>query len=80
MANDFFLRALEEMCDAPEGSFEPATRLSDMMGWDSLTVVKFIAFLDTEYGITVESEKVYTCQTAADLEALVDAQRSAQQS
>ena len=80
MANEIFLRALEDLCDAPKGSFEATTRLRDMSGWDSLTVIKFIAFLDTEYGITVESGKVFACETAADLEALADAQRSTQQS
>ena len=76
MADDALLCSLERLCGLRLGSLERATLLSSIEKWDSLRVVEFVALTDSEYGVTVDYEKLAGCQTVGDLIALVEEQRT----
>ncbi|NLF71256.1 MAG: hypothetical protein GX575_19670 [Candidatus Anammoximicrobium sp.] len=67
-----FLRVMEQALEAPECTFSGCLRLTDLPGWDSLSALATIATIDHRYGVTLDNTDLRTCDTLADLAAIVD--------
>lgn len=46
-------------------------KLTEIVRWDSLSVISFIAQVDKEVGITVDPEAIDDCDTVSDLYELI---------
>ncbi|MBK8091136.1 MAG: acyl carrier protein [Verrucomicrobiaceae bacterium] len=66
-----FITHLESAIDSPVGSISAGQALSDILEWDSLAVVSFIALADAKYGKKVSPAALKDCKTVDDLAALV---------
>jgi acyl carrier protein len=75
MADNPVARSIERLCELPADSLTRSAVLTEIPGWDSLRVVEFVATLDSEYGITVDFEKMAGCVTVGDLSDLVEGAR-----
>ncbi len=75
MKNDFtaFLRNLEEVLEAREGSLTGSEVLETLPAWDSLTILAFIAMADAKYGVVMTPAKIIEAKTVSDLGQLVEA-------
>ena len=60
---------LADIFEVAPSQITAAARLEDL-GWDSLAMVSTIALFDELYGKPVSVDKLKTCQTVADIEAL----------
>jgi acyl carrier protein len=75
MADNPVLRSIERLCELPSDSLTQDAVLTGIPGWDSLRVVEFVAMLDSDYGITLDFEKMAGCTTTGDLANLVESAR-----
>jgi acyl carrier protein len=75
MPDNSVLRSMERLCELPPDSLNQDAVLTGIPGWDSLRVVEFVAMLDSNYGVTLEFEKMAGCTTAGDLVNLVESAR-----
>jgi acyl carrier protein len=66
-----FCQKLESLLEADPGTIHPETPLDRLEGWDSISVISFIAMADTEYHVTVPAKSIAACQTVGDLAGLV---------
>jgi acyl carrier protein len=71
MSKDKFLRAVEEIVEADPGTLEGGMALTGITGWDSMAVLGFIAFADSECGVTVAPQSILTAKTLDDLYQLL---------
>jgi len=62
-----FYALIEEIVEADSGTVGGQDVLSDLEGWDSLSVVQFIAVMDKKTGTTPTAAKVVAAKTVADL-------------
>lgn len=67
MDQDGCLRLLEEALKLSPNTLNPAQKLSEVKGWDSLAVVEVMAAVDERLGATLDLEKIAACKTVADL-------------
>ncbi len=65
------LTALEDLLELDSGSIGGEEQLVDLPGWDSITVVGFIAMAYETFGVTVPPNRLMESQTTADLARLV---------
>jgi acyl carrier protein len=72
MPENSILSSIERLCAMPQGSLGLDTRLARIPSWDSLRVLEFVAMLDTDFGITLESDAMGDCETVGDLAELVE--------
>ena len=60
---------LADIFEAEPSAITPDAKLADL-GWDSLAMVSTIALFDEVYGKPVGIDKLKTCVTVGDIEAL----------
>jgi acyl carrier protein len=65
------LRLLEETLELAPHTLTGAERLRDLMGWDSLSTMAFIAMVDREFGRPLPGGRVAGCQTVDELIGLL---------
>lgn len=70
MTEDDVLQIVETLLALEPTSIAPEARLVEI-GWDSLTVLEFVATVDKEYGLGVDSEKISRAATPAELFATI---------
>lgn len=68
MNRDEFLVALSELLETDSPLTGPE-ELSGLGGWDSVTMISFMAMVDDKWGITLSN--INACETVDDLVALV---------
>ena len=66
-----FLSALAEILDVDVAEMKPDFSFEDG-SWDSLAVVSVASLIDTEYGKTIDGEKLSSCNSIQDLMVLID--------
>jgi acyl carrier protein len=67
-----FCQKLESLLEMAPGTIHPDMRLvEDLEGWDSISVISFIAMIDQDYGTTVPPKAIAECQTVEDLAKLL---------
>ena len=67
-----FLNRLEEIMNLDAGTLRGNEVLAETGGWDSMSVVQFIALADEDFGVSVPGTKLLNCKTVPDLMALLD--------
>jgi acyl carrier protein len=65
-----FRAAIANMLDADPADVRDDSLLAEMENWDSLAVLSFVAFADSEMGMTLGSEDLAGCRTVDDLATL----------
>ncbi len=65
-----FLSLLEEVIEADPGTIKGTETLEDL-GWDSLSVLGFIAAIDERFGFDISPKELNKCKTVDDLMALL---------
>lgn len=60
------LAALEDLLDVPEGSLTPATSLSALDEWDSISVIGYLALLDEKFSKVASGDDVRGFATVQD--------------
>ena len=71
MTRNEMLRRLEVMIEEPPDSLKETDLLSDLPGWDSIRILKFILEADKLCGVRVAAEDILGCETLNDLMVLV---------
>ena len=66
-----FITNLEKSINASAGSIKDGQPLTEILEWDSLAVVSFIALADSQYGKNVSPASLKDCKTVSDLAALL---------
>lgn len=61
------LAQLEEIMDLDEGTLKPDDKLKEYDEWDSITILAFIAFMDSDFGKTVKGEEIKNLTTVQDV-------------
>ena len=70
MKRDEFLVAFSELLEA--GSpLTGSEKLTDLGGWDSMTMLRFMAMIDERWGMTLAPKKLTASTTVDDLMALL---------
>jgi acyl carrier protein len=67
-----FVTRMEELLEQPAGSMTGEEKLEDMDGWDSLTLIRFMAMADEHCGRKPTPPEVGRCETVNDLYRLVN--------
>ena len=70
MTKQEFLRQIEIILECPQGNINEASKLNDI-GWDSLSVVSFIALIDKEFQISIAADDINSCETVNELMELL---------
>ncbi|MDI1310852.1 phosphopantetheine-binding protein [Prosthecobacter sp.] len=65
-----FHRLIDEIIESPPATITGNEILSEIAGWDSLTVVAFLAAFDKQFGAPPPPQALAACRTVADLAAL----------
>lgn len=67
-----FYARLDELLDMPPGTLTGAERLEELEGWDSVTLVTFLAMVDEHYSRKLAPRAIGQCETAQDLAVLIE--------
>jgi acyl carrier protein len=67
-----FVTRFEELLEQPPGSITGGERLEDLDGWDSVTLINFMALADEKFGRRPTPAEVGRCETVDDLFRLVN--------
>lgn len=65
-----FFAAVAEILEADPAGLTGEEQISDVGNWDSLSVITFIAMVDSDLGQIVDGEKLKDAKTLNDLAAL----------
>lgn len=65
---------LEDMMELDEGTLMPQTELTDLVEWDSIAFISFIALVDDEFGKIVKGSQIKEFKTVADALAVMEAE------
>lgn len=71
MTRKDFLLKLDSLMERPPGTTRPDEVLEQMEAWDSLTLMGFIALVDSEFSKRVAGPQLAACKTVDDLMKLV---------
>lgn len=66
-----FFAAIAEILEADPTGLTGDEQISDIGNWDSLSVISFIAMVDSDLDQVVDAEKLKNAKTFNDLAALV---------
>ena len=71
-----FLAMMDELLEQAPGTISAEDRLADLEDWDSLTLMSFMAKVNTSYGLILSPQRIAQCKTVNDLEELLNASPS----
>jgi acyl carrier protein len=74
MSHDEFLKAFEEITEAPAGSVTGAETLGSLNKWDSVAMMSLMGVISERAEVWLSPRKVATCATIDDIFRLVQAQ------
>jgi acyl carrier protein len=66
-----FIAAVAEILEIDPAPLTGEEKLDDIGNWDSLSVISFVAMVDSDLGQIVDAEKMKDAKTLNDLAALV---------
>lgn len=72
-----FYALLDEMLELEAGTLTGDERLEELENWDSLAVISFIALVDENFGVLIESDKLAAAATTGELYRLATQQKAA---
>jgi acyl carrier protein len=66
---------LADVCGVPAGSLAPTSAPGTTPGWDSVTMLGFIAAVEDELAIAITTDEAMKIKTLGDVVQLVEAKR-----
>lgn len=66
-----FITAVADILEADPAPLTGTEAISDVGNWDSLSVITFVAMVDSDMGQVVDGEKLKEAKTLNDLAELV---------
>ena len=70
MTRPDFLILVDDLLELPKGTLTGQEKLEDLEGWDSLSLISFMALVDEHLGVKLSPRQFVTCQTVNDLLSL----------
>jgi acyl carrier protein len=67
-----FLNKLADILEVDVSQLTGPENLADVGNWDSLSIITFVAMVDSDFQLMVDPEKLQKAKTVDDLLALVD--------
>lgn len=67
MTGSEFLQQLDVLLELPEGTLKGSESLTDLVRWDSMSKLAFIALAETRFKLVVDGAKVGRAGTIGDL-------------
>jgi len=64
---DFILKIEDEFEDLPKGILKPETKFRDIMEWNSVNALIFIALVNSEYDVVINAPDFEKSKTVSDL-------------
>ncbi|MCC6691127.1 MAG: acyl carrier protein [Bacteroidia bacterium] len=72
-----FIEKIEgEFEEVPKGTIKPTTDYRSIEGWSSMQALIVIAWVDSEYGVTLNGEDLQKAVTIGDLYEIVKAHKT----
>ena len=71
MTENEFYELVSEALEVEVSELCSETVLSDLEEWDSIGQLSLIGLLDEQFGGSIDVDKLETCNTCADLRALI---------
>ncbi len=65
-----FTNKIEELLELSANTLVMTTRLTDILEWNSMAVLAFMAMADEDFGTSPSPKAIAACVTVADLMAL----------
>jgi len=72
MGRDEFLRALDDLLELDKGTLQGSEKLTELEGWDSLSIVSFMGLAQTHFKTTPAAKRIASCESINDLYSLVN--------
>jgi len=66
------VQMLSQAMDLPKGKLTGDETLSEIEAWDSLAILSFMAFVDTNCGITLRPDELLKCESIRDVKAIIN--------
>lgn len=63
---------LEEMMELEEGTLTSQTELADLVEWDSIAFISFIALIDDKFDKIIKGSQIKEFKTVADALAVME--------
>lgn len=61
-----------ELLDLPPGEVTPEMRRADIETWDSLSHLRLITAIESEFGATFTMDEIAQLQTPGDMQRIID--------
>ena len=71
MSRTEFLNRIDNLLEVEPGTLTGGERLENLEGWNSLSVIGFMALANDEFGTVLSPRKIADCRTVGDLVTLV---------
>ena len=62
-----FINLLEGVLELDKGELKGGENLDDLIDWDSLSIMAFIAMVDENYNVTISTDELANCENIEDL-------------
>jgi acyl carrier protein len=62
-----FINLLEGVLELDDGELKGDENLNDLIDWDSLSIMGFIAMADENYDVTISTDELANCENIEDL-------------
>jgi acyl carrier protein len=76
MISERLQRTICSELELDDFQFEDSTTADQVPGWDSLSHVRVINAVETEFGVRFKTMEILRLRNVGDLQALLDAKRS----
>jgi len=71
MQKNEFLRLIEEAIESDPNTLTGEEVLAELDGWDSMSILGFLALVDERLGVAIQPKLLAECKTVDDLVGLV---------
>ena len=71
MKKDQFLKEFAIIVAEGDNPLTGAENLSDILGWDSVAILEFMAFADEKFGLSISGKELAACRSVNDLSGLL---------
>ena len=66
-----FYQKLADILEMETAGITGEVVLKDISSWDSLAMLSFVAFADSQFGVVIQGSKLAACRTVNDLISLL---------
>ena len=72
MTTSEFLKEIETIIEADPGSITMDNQIASLTGWDSMSIISFIAMADAKLQVAMNVTALASCKTVGDLAGLLE--------